>query len=96
MAEKESILSNPLIQGLLGLGIGVGCGLLANQAYHNCDEADRRKWDKERIMHHGELGAITAATGIAAKSPFIAGLGAGWVITDLQDAHQWFATRRTL
>jgi hypothetical protein len=95
MAKGKSILSDPIAQGLIGLGIGIAGGLLANRTYQNGTEAERRAWDRDRIMHHGEIGAIATTAGIAAKSPFVTGAGVGLMLTDLQDANQWFAKRKT-
>jgi hypothetical protein len=96
MAQKKSILSDPIIQGLIGLGLGIAGGLLANRAYQNGTEAERKAWDRDRIMHHGELGAIATTAGIGAKSPFVTGAGVGLMLTDLQDANQWFTERKRI
>ena len=61
-------------------------GLIANWAYQNSTEAERRDWDRGRIMYHGELGVITTTAGMAAKSPFVTSAGVGLMLMDLRNA----------
>lgn len=91
MTKSKSILDNPLAQFLLGAAIGAIGGHLANRAYHACTPEEKAQWAKDRVMHHGELGCIGAATGVATGNPFIAGAGAGLALTDLADVGEWFS-----
>lgn len=95
MTEKKSVLSDPLVQFVLGLSIMGIAGVITNIIYESKTPEQKKEWDQDRIMHHGELGAIATTAGIAAKSPFVTGAGVGLMLTDLQDAEQWFTKKKT-
>jgi len=73
------------------------CGLVAylvgkavTNHYETCDCKTRDQWDRERVMHHGELGCLALVAGILAKNPNIACAGLGLMASDTQDSNKWF------
>jgi len=73
------------------------CGLAAylvgkavTNHYEACDRETKRQWDRERIMHHGELGCLALGAGILAKSPNLVSTGLGLMASDTQDSNKWF------
>jgi hypothetical protein len=87
---KKSIWDDPAIAGVAGLIVGSLAGEYANKAYSECTDEERQIWREKRIMHHGELGAFATIVGAGLKSPFWTGAGVGLMISDLDDADEWF------
>ena len=91
MTQSKRILDNPMAQFLLGAAIGAIGGHLANQAYESCTPEEMRSWARDRVMHHGTLGCLGAASGVVTGNPFLAGAGTGLALTDLADVDEWFS-----
>lgn len=92
-SRGKGILSDPLVQFLLGAGAGAIGGYLAKRAYESSTSEEKKQWAKDRLMHHGAFGCVTAVTGVATSSPFLAGAGTGLALTDLKDIDEWFSKK---
>ena len=72
-------------------GIGALVGVLAPEAYRLVTTPEQRmEWEGFVRTHHGEVGVILAAIGLATKSPTLAGIGAGLALHDRDDIAKWF------
>ena len=85
-----ALWANPLVRGLSGIAVGTAAGECANIVYRNCNDADKIRWQKKRLMHHGELGVYAIATALKTGSPFMTGLGIGLAVSDINDKDEWF------
>ena len=77
----------------LGKAIGFLAGAIANEKYHSSSEPERQAWDQNRIMHHGDFGAIVQDYGQKEKNPLLKGLGSGLMDSDRQDEPFWIYSR---
>ena len=73
----------------LGKAIGLLVGAVANEKYQSSSELEKRAWEENRIMHHGDFGAIVEDYGQGKKNPLLKGLGSGLKISDKHDEHLW-------
>jgi hypothetical protein len=94
MKPLKGALADPLAQFLIGVAVGALGGHLANSAYNSSTPREKREWARNRIMHHGTLGCMTAATGVASANPFLTGAGTGLALTDLPDISEWFSEKQ--
>ncbi len=87
-AMERSIVDD-LAEGLLGSITGFLIGEVANLSYSSRTPEGRAEWDRNRIMHHGDVGCLTLMAGGGAGSPFLVGLGAGLMVSDAKDVNDW-------
>jgi hypothetical protein len=73
----------------LGKAIGFLAGAIANEKYRSLSESEKQAWNQERIMHHGDFGAIVEDYGRKKDSPLLKGLGSGLKDSDKQDEQFW-------
>lgn len=73
----------------LGKAIGFLAGAIANEKYRSLSGSEKQAWDQERIMHHGDFGAIVEDYGRKKKNPLFKGLGSGLKDSDKQDEQFW-------
>jgi len=73
------------------------CGLVAyligravTAQYQQSTTEERRRWDREQVVHHGEVGCLAAALGLLTRSPNMLCAGLGLIASDAQDADKWF------
>jgi len=85
-----ALWANPLVRGLGGVAVGAAAGECANIIYRNCNDAEKLRWQKKRVMHHGELGVYAIATALKTRSPFMTGIGIGLAVSDINDKDEWF------
>lgn len=69
-----------------GIGVGFGAYVLYELLPSNVKRVIKESFN----IHHGALGVIASALGISTNNPKLIGVGAGLVITDLQDKDEWF------
>jgi len=100
MAKKLSTKASRFIDDLisdmskkdkerLGTAIGLLAGAIATEKYNSLSDSEKQVWDQERIMHHGDFGAIVEDYGRKKKNPLVAGLGSGLMDSDRQDEPFW-------
>ena len=92
--EQQKEMS-PVLKALLGGLVGYAAGEIANRIYQDCSPQEKHEWKENRIMHHGELGCITLAAGATSASPFLAGMGAGMMVSDAHDVNEWFCDKKS-
>lgn len=73
----------------LGKAIGLLAGTIANEKYNSLTDSEKQVWAEERIMHHGDFGAIVEDYGRKKKNPLVKGLGSGLKDSDRQDEQFW-------
>ena len=104
MAKKLSTMALRLVDDLmgdmskkkkkrLGTAIGLLAGAIANEKYNSLSDSEKQTWNQERIMHHGDFGAIVQDYGQKEKNPLLKGLGSGLMDSDRQDEPFWIYSR---
>ncbi len=88
------IWANPLVRAAAGVAVGFTAGELANIMYRGCSEEQQLEWKRNRVMHHGEFGALAGAAATGVKSPFWGCVGLGLMLSDINDLDEWFDYRR--
>jgi hypothetical protein len=73
----------------LGKAIGLLAGAIANEKYNSLSDSEKQVWNQERLMHHGDFGAIVEDYGRKKKNPLVRGLGSGLMDSDRQDEPSW-------
>ena len=86
MAKK---IAESIIEGIAGFVAGCILGELANAKYESLPEKQKRQWEWNRVAHHGEIGCAALVGGVAGKSPAVAGLGLGFMVSDRGDSKKW-------
>lgn len=100
MAKKLSTMALRLVDDLmgdmskkkkkrLGTAIGLLAGAIANEKYNSLSDPEKQVWNQERIMHHGDFGAVVEDYGRRKKNPLVEGLGSGLMDSDKQDEPFW-------
>jgi hypothetical protein len=72
-----------------GLAVGKKIGQYFVDKYGACSLQEREIWRSSRWLHHGALGELLFERGKKKHKPFIASLGKGLMMTDLQDRDEW-------
>lgn len=50
----------------------------------------KREWENQIRMHHGEIGALMALFGLLTESPRLTATGVGLALHDINDINKWF------
>jgi hypothetical protein len=90
---EERLIDKPWFRAMAGIVAGAAIGEYANKLYDECTSQQKQAWKDNRIMHHGEFGALTTVAGAGIESPIWAGFGLGLMISDLKDKEEWFRPR---
>jgi hypothetical protein len=82
-----------LLEALVGGLSGCIVGELVNELHGSCSPHERDEWEKNRILHHGDVGCLAVQAGGTLKSPFLLGIGIGLMISDAKDANKWIVPK---
>lgn len=82
-ARRRINQMDPDTQRALGAIAGYLAGEIANQAYERQTPDGKEKWDKSRIVHHGDAGYFIKQ--YKKNDPLLQGLGDGLMVSDLND-----------
>ncbi|OGS56995.1 MAG: hypothetical protein A3K60_00420 [Euryarchaeota archaeon RBG_19FT_COMBO_56_21] len=78
-----------ILEGPAGQAVGQKIGQYFTDQYEASSQEQREIWKSTRWLHHGALGELLIDRGKKKHKPFIAGLGRGLCMTDLQDQKEW-------
>jgi hypothetical protein len=78
-------LKKPSTRKAIGKLAGKVAGDYANRAYDSSTPEEKERWERDRIMHHGDAGYIVREHGRRKKSPLTQGFGEGLMISDAKD-----------
>lgn len=87
-AKKALRDMDPDTQRALGALAGFMAGEIANREYKKQTPEGKDKWEKSRIMHHGDAGYLLKE--LKKDDPFLRGLGEGLMVSDAQDRDKCF------
>jgi len=91
---EERLIDKPWFRAMVGIIAGAAMGEYANKLFDECTPQEKQAWKENRIMHHGEFGALTTVAGAGTNSPLWTGIGLGLMISDLGDKDEWFQPRK--
>jgi len=78
-------LKKPSTKRAIGNLAGKAAGNWANRTYESSSQAEKERWEKDRIMHHGDAGYIVREHGKREKNPLLQGIGEGLMVSDSKD-----------
>jgi hypothetical protein len=78
-------LKKPATRKAIGKLAGKAAGDWANRRYESSSQAEKERWEMDRIIHHGDAGYIVREHGKREKSPLLQGIGEGLMVSDSKD-----------